>query len=359
VTLLLASAACGDATSPNKSTATDALAATSSTDQLIARALAAALADETQRRNLHSALRDSRWMDHKLLLQEYLRTAAGAELTARAAAAVGLSESAFRAGLAELPAMDLYLPFREHRLAWRAPEGVYVVVTRDLDPARAVAYGSNGAAVELRQADGVPSRPLLVLHPAEPRIALAQAAVRRAGEAIELEGDAAHGTEAQLLELCAPESIYCEPAPEPPPYTPPPPPPPGDYITYLMVSEDDGWFGGNMEMEFRNYLGVFGTFGYCGYSVATRSGVHQDWVYDRDQINLFFVPAAQLGKCIGQRRIIEVWEMDNGSYDPHDYFGSRVNGAGFEEPRQIHYDPVIMGFFTGGWHRASVRITAK
>ena len=368
VTLLAVSAACRDAAAPTGSAAED-IVSTSSADQLVARGLALALAQETQRENLHAALRDSRWMDHKLLLQDYLRTSQGGDLAARAAAAVGLSEVAFRAEVAGLPHMDLYLPFREHRLAWRAGEDVLVVATRDLDPAQAVAYGPDGRAVVLRQADGVPRRAVLVLHPAEPRINLALGAIRHRGDAIELPEDAAKGTQAQLLviEPCEPDMIYCdpcdpqmiyceEPPPPPPPPPPPTPPPPGDYITYFRVTENDGWLGGTMEMEFRS---IFGgpTVPYCAYYTAVRDGVHENWA---NYVNLLLTPASHKNTCFAQRRVITVMEMDGGdfSFNDDDFYGQRMNAANFQLPREIYYNsPMVFSIL--GSHKADVTIVAK
>lgn len=381
VTLAFASAACSDAV-PGNVTAPPDVPAANSPDQLVARAIAAGLAEQTHRRSLHAALRDSRWMDHKLLLQEYLRTDAGAELASRAAVAAGMSEDAFLAKVSGLAPMDLYLPFREHRLAWRATENVFVVATGSLDPVSAIAYGPDGRAVILRRADGVPNVALLVLHPAEPRIALAPGAIRQSGDAIELPEDAAKGTQAQLLEAgqCT-DTIYCD-APElaimtcPEPYSmdpgaigyscggggsPPPPPPPGDYITYLRVTENDGWFGGNMEMEFRSIFGgPGGTIPACAYYVATRNGVHEDWEYDRDQINLLLTPSAHF-RCLATRRDIEVWEMDGGSasFNQNDKFGYRYNAANFADPRQIVYNVKMDFYHANGNHTTDLRIEAR
>ena len=369
VTLLVVSAACRDSAAPTGSASAEDIVATSSADQLVARGLALALAQETQRENLHAALRESRWMDHKLLLQDYLRTSQGGELAARAAAAVGLSEVAFRAEVAALPHMDLYLPFREHRLAWRAGEDVLVAATRDLDPAQAVAYGPEGRAVVLRQADGVPRRALLVLHPAEPRISLARGAIRQSGDAIELPEDMAKGTEPQLLliPICEPDVIYCdpcppnviyceEPPPPPPPPTPPPPPPPGDYITYFRVTENDGWLGGTMEMEFRSTFGG-PTAPLCAYNTVARNGVHEN---QATYVNLLLTPASHAFQCFGQRRLIVVMEMDGGdvSFNDDDFYGQRMNAANFQLPREIYYNsPMVFSIL--GSHKADVTIVAK
>jgi hypothetical protein len=368
VTLLVVSAACRDAAAPTASTSAEDVVA-GSADQLVARGLAVALAQEAQRENLHAALRDSRWMDHKLLLQDYLRTSQGAELAARAAAAVGLSEVAFRAEVAGLPRMDLYLPFREHRLAWRAREEVFVVATRDLDPAQVVAYGPDGGAFALRKADGTPGRALLVLHPAEPRISLARGAMRNRGEAIELPEDAAKGTEAQLLviPICEPDMIYCEqpcaydityceePPPPPPPPTPPPPPPPGDYITYFRVTENDGWFGGSMEMEFRSIFGDAPS--YCASYTAARNGVNEN---QATYVNLLLTPASHAFLCLGKRRRITVMEMDGGDFsiNDDDFFGQRMNAPNFASPQEIFYNfPMVFSIL--GSHKADVTIVAK
>jgi hypothetical protein len=352
--LLLMAAACSDSSELAEITAPARATEAISSDDVVARALAMALANEPERRALHAALRDSPWMDHKLILQEYLSTAPGTALAARAAAASGLTESAFREHVRTLPRMDLYLPFRDHRLAWRASDELLVVATRNLDPDEVAAFASSGARVTLRQADGVPTRSVLVLHPAEPRIALVKEALRTSGEAIELPEDDAKGTETHyaFIEPCDPIAITCE-QPEPPPSYPPAPPKPGDYITYFLVSENDGFLGGTMEMEFRNiYGGPFPPV--CAYYAVAYNGVHENRAYN---VNLWFGTA---GFCFGEHRAIQVWEMDGGSFslNQNDPFGQRINEARFQPPQEIYYN-FPMRFPVTGPHHAELTIVQR
>lgn len=112
-------------------------------------------------------MRASRVTEHKLVLQEFVRTPAGQHMLRAAAAASGTTVSGLAGQIAELPAMDFYAPFREHRASWRGSTDVVVAATLDENAVNVLAYGTDGARVALDARDGVPGRPLLLLHPAE------------------------------------------------------------------------------------------------------------------------------------------------------------------------------------------------
>jgi hypothetical protein len=204
--------------------------------------------------------------------------------------------------------------------------------------------------------DGVPDLPLLVLHPAEPRIALAPGAIRRAGESVEGPEDEKAGTEIRIsyVEPCDESTLICE-YPEPPDY-PAPSPTPGDYMTYFRVSENDGFLGGTMEMEFRSILGGPAS-PVCAYDVIAYTGVHENRDY---YVNLLLTPASHLSNCFRLRRVIQVWEMDGGSFslNQNDFFGERYNAADFQYPQEIFYN-LPMPFYSGGAHRANATIQAR
>src|SRR5687767_6995660 len=101
--------------------------------QLVARGLAAALAKPDARAHLRNAMRDSRWSEHKLVLQDYVHTRDGLALVADAAAALGTTPQGLRQTIAALPMLDFHVPFVDHRLTWRGSPDILVASTFDGD----------------------------------------------------------------------------------------------------------------------------------------------------------------------------------------------------------------------------------
>jgi hypothetical protein len=135
----------------------------------VGRALALAMARQDVRVQVRNALRRSPLTEHKLVLQEFVRSRAGEHVLRAAATATGQSAEALAARINALPAMDFYAPFREHRITWRASGDVLVGVTMDPDRMELEAFSTAGASVSLDARDGVPAAALLILHPAEPK----------------------------------------------------------------------------------------------------------------------------------------------------------------------------------------------
>ena len=133
----------------------------------LAASMARALAEASVRHAVLQALRSSPWVEHKLVLQEFVLTSAGSHFVAAVARAQGVSEREIRSQIAALPALDFYVPSREERLTWRGEDVVRVAIATST-AAPAVAFRPDGSAVPFLSAHA-PGSVLLLLHPAEPK----------------------------------------------------------------------------------------------------------------------------------------------------------------------------------------------
>lgn len=162
--LLLLAAACDAPTS-----APDLPARQPAMDELdrVARSLAVGLKDDAARTALRDALRDSPWNEHKLVFQELLASEGGAAVAAAAARAGGESVQAFRARVAGLPQLDLYVPSRDQRLSWRGTPDVAVAATLDLEESKVPGFTAEGRRIQ--DALSIPGGAVFLLAPAELR----------------------------------------------------------------------------------------------------------------------------------------------------------------------------------------------
>lgn len=96
------------------------------TAQKLARVFAAAMREPEVRVHVRNAMRASPYNEHKLVLQEFARTASGRILVKNASQVSGVSAAEIDAWIASLPDMDFYAPFREQRLTWRGSADVAV-----------------------------------------------------------------------------------------------------------------------------------------------------------------------------------------------------------------------------------------
>ncbi len=210
-------------------------------------ALARAMADPTLRAELRDAFRDSRLTDHKLSLQEFAAKATSGALVGSAAVRTGSSPWRLLDSLPSLPEMDLYVPFREHRRTWRATDDVLVAVAFDANAPTLETYDVRGHLVVLRLEDGVPRRPLVIMHPAEPKFTRASNQPVGIGAIIEPDCEPTLRSELSSSEEdCGGGGGGGGGGPTPPA--------PGVYITGFFSPRGDGWFGSSLEMEF--YSGV-------------------------------------------------------------------------------------------------------
>jgi hypothetical protein len=159
-------------------------------EQRFARALARAMARPEIRALVRNAMRESRFNENKLVLQEFAATAQGARVVRAVADAAGVDEAAVRGWIAQLPAMDFYAPLPEHRRSWRATADVVVGANMNVDEVRLTAYATDGSVLQLNRRDGIPARPVIILHPAEPKSVV----TRRGGRTAEvIDADATSG----------------------------------------------------------------------------------------------------------------------------------------------------------------------
>lgn len=242
------------ATQSAPSRATPSSTAPDRATQALAKAIAQALGKPGARAHLRDAMRSSRFTDHKLSLRDYLSSVAGRGLLAEAALASHTSTDELASIVAALPEMDLYLPFRDHRLTWRSTSDIAVAVTFDLDAPTIEAYLTDGSRRTLRLADGTPTLPLLLFHPAEPKGLIAATEPPSDGQTVQdaRESGFASGASAALLQRGF--------VPTGPSFVMLPDDTtnyggggsgiaPGVYLTQFKSLRDDGW-GGSVEMEF-------------------------------------------------------------------------------------------------------------
>lgn len=249
LTVAVSAGACAD--SPMDSVApvraSSSLALRTSADaQALAKGLALAMRDPSIRAQVHAAMRGSSSNEHKLVLQEFVNTTVGAKVLAAVSQALGQNLSAGTSEVASLPALDFYLPFKPHRQTWKPTADVYVATTFDKRAPFITAYGTNDQVLELRQADGVPAVPLIILHPAEPKFHSMPG--NSAPDLIENPPTVATTSLAQHnLVYCGDEcgggggGTCCSTSS-----------PPGTYITHFNIQASDGWFG-DSEMRFQSW----------------------------------------------------------------------------------------------------------
>jgi len=144
-------------------------AASMGAEQEFARVLALALKQPDVRALLHRAMQESRFNEHKLVLQTFLETRDGARLASAMAAAGGVDEGQVRGWAARLPAMDFYVPFVEHRRNWTGGADVVVGANMDVDQSKFTGYTPEGGRIAFDARTGTPRQTVVFLHPAEPK----------------------------------------------------------------------------------------------------------------------------------------------------------------------------------------------
>ncbi len=319
----------------------------------ITRAIAYAMRDASIRKAVQTAMRSSLVNEHKLVLQDYLKTQKGAKLFSATAAALDVSPQTLTELLANLPKLDFYLPFKAHRLTWKPASDVYVATTFDPDAATLAAYGTNGQTISLERSQGAPSVALIILHPAEPKMLRDSPQADAPGDVVQDPNDGDLATTAASASSVLAPSFTIEPGgggggggsgPAP-----------GTYINHFNIQEGDGWFG-DSEMRFHSYaIAGFREFvpnnngdGYiliaddiCPVGTYARDGVVEDQGYD----GLFPIsPTVYRGlylTCHGRPAFyaINMVEDDGGLMQPDDDYGWRFYTYG-GYPAGATYDTV-------------------
>jgi hypothetical protein len=306
---------------------------------------------------VHSAMRASRFNEHKLVLQDFLTTPEGERVLAATAAGLGQTLTSTRSSIANLPALDFYLPFTAHRHTWKSTADVYVATTFDPDVPAITAYGTNGQTLTVRQADGTPAVPLIILHPAEPKSTHDLTLADLSSEVIE---NAAGTPTANSSIAFAPPTAS---------FTILPPDSgsgnygggggtstgPGTYITHFNIQASDGWFGDQEEMRFQSYA-VAGNWHIeqfpngswhliadyiCEKGLYTQDGVNRTQGYYGPYLISPTVVKNSFLTCNGYPAVyaIHIYEVD-GDIGQNDDYGWRFWAAG-GYPSGATYDTVL------------------
>jgi hypothetical protein len=317
--------------------------------QDVARGIAVALANSRIRAHVRHAMRDSRWTDHKLVLQDYLHSNAGGELLEATASAMSLTSQALITHLDALPSLDFYLPFRSNRVSWRGAPDFLVASTFNKFAPTIQAFGVDGSTQELRLADGAPTRPLIILHPAEVKGVIAASEPRSTGETIESAAETGRarvmhpfGSVAATFDLldCEPDTEQCDEGGGGGTGGGGDPPAPGVYLIAWDSYRTDGWFGG-LEFEFRSY-GFEGFPQYQGNSLwtfdhlcskgtlaFTTDNTHHDGQLLLVSPGITNVGAVTCGFGGGiHGYMLQIVEMDGGLNGSNDDYGRRFFQAG-------------------------------
>lgn len=171
--------------------ATLTVAAAEADFRAVTRALAVAMEDRSVRISVRDAMRDSPWNEHKVVLQELFAAPEGAALLNAAAAAAGRTPAELTALVDGMPDLDFYAPSREVRRTWQGTPNVVVVGAQNVEGGRFVGFGTDGAEVSDAHALARNGRgtAVLLLHPAEPKLARSRPQPKGRGEVIQLPGD--------------------------------------------------------------------------------------------------------------------------------------------------------------------------
>jgi|GEM_PF-2329698 len=356
-----------DSIAPVRASTSSALSAPAAA-QAFAKGLALAMRDRSTRARVHVAMRGSTSNEHKLVLQEFVNTTEGAKVLAAVARARGQSLSAIKSEVASLPALDFYLPFKPHRQSWKPTADVYVATTFDKRAPSITAYGTNGHVLELRQADGVPAVPLIILHPAEPKTQSMPG--NSATDLIESPTMVASTSLAQHNLISCGDTCSGGGGGSTLP--------PGTYITHFNIQASDGWFGDTEEMRFQSYAigghwwfeqfpnGSWHLFSdtLCDKGLYAQDGVEQYVGYYGPYLISPTVTRGSILSCNGYPAVyaVHMYEVD-GDVGQNDDYGWRIYGPGYY-PSGTTYD-VVYSFYANTFppedanKSAYFRITVK
>lgn len=279
-------AACND-TGALTAPVAQADAATAPDGQQLARAFALALRSPEQRIALRDALRDAPYNEHKLVLQEFAATARGQALVDAAAQAAGVEPAQVRAWIATLPQMDLYVPLPQQRRSWQATDDLVVGLNLSVNDTKLTGFDPAGGSHALDARQGVPTRTVVLMAPAEPKVRRADAGARPSRTDV-IEPDAVDGPAVTVVGGGPRLSISAT-------YT-------GAVLYAFHNYLPDGWGGIELMVKTYNTKGgtrldeeIMGEGGGCGAGIP---GCYPDWSYPERQITM--------------GTWIKVWERDSG-----------------------------------------------
>lgn len=130
----------------------------------VARGISGALEANGLRSRLLHAFRESPYVEHKLVLQEFVQTPLGRQVVVAAASALGVSENSFTAQINALPQLDLYVLGRNARKNWHGEDVLAVALTTEMRVQPPKAFTSNGV---VSYAEAKAKNVVLLLQPAE------------------------------------------------------------------------------------------------------------------------------------------------------------------------------------------------
>ncbi|MCR4338428.1 MAG: hypothetical protein NUW01_00925 [Gemmatimonadaceae bacterium] len=134
--------------------------------QWLSQGIAVALSDPKVRLLVKDAFRNSPYTEHKLVIQDWLRTAEAEPVVRLIAAGLNMTSLGLLARADSLPRLDFYVPRKADRRAWSGTPHVFVAL--DLDGDHRSLNGFSSARPGLVR-NATFAEPLILLHPEEPK----------------------------------------------------------------------------------------------------------------------------------------------------------------------------------------------
>lgn len=151
---------------------------------LVARGIALAMEDESIRIAVRDAMRDSPWDEHQLDLHEFLETDRGQMVAQVAIEGLDIPFDRFADAIRSLPAMDFYVPYRDHRRTWTGARPVTVVAALNSDDGPFLGFDHTGHRIDPPSSRPIPVVPVVGLYPAERRIRRQESALQDASQEV-------------------------------------------------------------------------------------------------------------------------------------------------------------------------------
>ena len=130
----------------------------------VASGISSALQSSDIRSRVLRAFRASPYVEHKLVLQEFVQTPLGRQVVEAAASALGISEASLDAKINALPLLDFYVLGRTARKSWQGEDVLAVALTTDMRASPPKAFTSTGP---ISYAQARANNVVLLLQPAE------------------------------------------------------------------------------------------------------------------------------------------------------------------------------------------------
>lgn len=307
------------------------------------------------RAGIRNAMRQSPYTEHKLVLQEWAATPAGARTIDAIARAAGVDATGVAQLIQRVPAMDFYLAFRQHRLNWRSTADVVVVATLDPDEPEVTGYDTRGEPRAYRRADGVPQGAMLMMHPAERKGLRMNRQPEGGGDVVQdpTDGELSSATMSLEEDPCAsPWAIDC------------PPPgggggggggtPNGTYMEGFWFTQEADTEWGDEELEFRATLKNSGCGGCTEATHTLRyEGINAGGDYAKywDKFNAFFPLRITSSSRWMEVRLYETDTFADDSFGErtwmyNDFASSPISGQAFKSWTRVISCPPMSGSYS-------------